>query len=112
MKVSELVKSMDLKVIAGESELERDFDGVYIGDLLSWVMGKLRADNVWITIQGHLNIVAVANLADASCIIVAEGAEVNPDTVAKADSMDIPILTTSLSIYDTAKALAKLEGAV
>ena len=49
---------------------EREIRGVYVGDLLSWVMGRAQADNVWLTIMSNLNIVAVATLADVSCIIL------------------------------------------
>ena len=50
---------------------EREIKGVYIGDLLSWVMGRAKADDAWITIMSNINIVAVASLADVACIILA-----------------------------------------
>ena len=52
---------------------EREINGAYVGDLLSWVMGKAMADNVWITIMSNVNIVAVATLVDVACILLAEG---------------------------------------
>ena len=53
----------------------REIDGVYIGDLLSWVMGRAQMDNAWITIMTNVNVIAVASLADTSCVILAEGVE-------------------------------------
>ena len=72
MTVNELAKRLSLRTIA-LSDGDRDVEGVYIGDLLSWVMGRAQSGNAWITIMSNLNIVAVATLADVSCIILAEG---------------------------------------
>ena len=60
---------------------DREINGVYIGDLLSWVMGRAQADNAWITIMSNINILAVASLADTACIILAEGVEVAQDVI-------------------------------
>ena len=58
---------------------EREISDVYIGDLLSWVMGRAKADDAWITIMSNVNILAVASLADTACIILAEGVTVEED---------------------------------
>lgn len=52
----------------------------YCGDLLSWVMGRAKSGNAWITIMNNINVVAVASLADVTCVIFAEGTDV-PDDV-------------------------------
>lgn len=101
-KVSELVKSLELEIIAGEFGLENAITGVYIGDLLSWVMANLQSGNIWITIQTHVNILAVALLAEASCIIIPESAEVDSQTIAKANEEGIPLLRSRLSAYQLA----------
>ena len=66
MKLSELCEKLSLTVVAGETNLDTAFDGVYAGDLLSWVMGRAESGNVWITIMSNINIVAVATLADVA----------------------------------------------
>ncbi len=78
----------------------------FVGDLLSVVMGKAKEDCAWITIQSHINIVAVATLVDVACIIVAEGYSVDEDAVAKANVEDITIFSTKLSSYEAAARLA------
>lgn len=100
------ILSEDFKIVAGEEGLDNQIKGVYIGDLLSWVMGKAREFDVWITIQGHLNIIAVAALTGVSCIIVAEGAEIEADTIKKAELEDILLISTKLTSYDVAKMFA------
>ena len=71
MKVSELAKTLGFKVFS--SGEDRDAGGVYIGDLLSWVMGRAEADDVWLTIMSNLNVSAVAKLADVACVVLCEG---------------------------------------
>ena len=88
-------------------DTERIIKDVYIGDLLSWVMGKAPADCAWITIQAHINIVAVAVLVEASCIIIAENASVDEDTIAKANEENLPILITKLTAYQVAALFAR-----
>lgn len=93
----------DFFILAGEKGLDKEIENIYIGDLLSWVMGKAPENCAWITIQGHINIVAVALLVEASCIIVAEGAEVSEESVAKASEENIPLIKTKLTHYEIAK---------
>ena len=87
---------------------DRDIDGVYIGDLLSWVMGRAQMDNAWITIMTNMNVVAVASLADTSCVILAEGVDVPDDVIATAEAMDVNVIVSDEPIYETAVKLAGL----
>jgi len=87
---------------------EREVEGVYIGDLLSWVMGRAQSGNAWITIMSNLNIVAVATLADVSCIILAEGVTLDEQVKETAVSKEINVLSTDKPAYQIAVALAGL----
>ncbi|MBP3894532.1 MAG: hypothetical protein J6D34_10905 [Atopobiaceae bacterium] len=87
---------------------DRVIDGVYIGDLLSWVMGRAQMDNAWITIMNNVNVIAVASLADTSCVILAEGVELPEDIAKTAEEKEINVLTSSQPIYETAVLLAGL----
>ncbi len=110
MTVKEMAAALELKPIAGESGMGNEIKGVYIGDLLSWVMGRAKEGDAWLTIQGHINIIAVGVLASVSCIIVCEDAEVAEATIAKAESEEIPLLTTSCSMYEVAVKLWKVQN--
>lgn len=103
--VSDIVALDGFKLVAGKEAVGNSVDCVYIGDLLSWVMGRAPENNAWVTIQGHINIIAVALLTTASCIIIAEGAEINPDTIAKADGEGIPVLSTGFSSFEVARIM-------
>ena len=102
LSVKELTETLNLKIIAGENGLANTVKNVYIGDLLSWVMGNATEGDAWITIQGHVNIAAVALLTNVSCVIVCESAEVAAQTIEKANLEDIPLLTSELPAYELA----------
>ena len=65
-------------------------------------------DNAWITIMTNVNTIAVASLADTSCVILAEGVEMESDLVETAKQKEVNILRSSQPIYETAIKLAEL----
>lgn len=101
MKIFELAKELNLQLLI-ETDKDIKIEGVYVGDLLSVVMSKAKADYIWITIQTHINVMAVAELLDISCIIVVENMEVEADTLQKARELDIPIFRSRESAYQVA----------
>ena len=107
MTVTELKDTLSLTPVT-LPEGDREVQGVYIGDLLSWVMGRAQADNVWLTIMSNLNIVAVATLADVSCIVLCEGVTLEESVRNTAEAKGVNILTTEAPAYETAKKLAEL----
>ncbi|MBE6732521.1 MAG: hypothetical protein E7561_00790 [Ruminococcaceae bacterium] len=86
----------------------REIEGIYIGDLLSWVMGKAQADNAWITIMSNINVAAVASLTDVACVILAEAVTMEADVLKTAEEKEINIISSPLSAYDTAVLLTEL----
>lgn len=107
MKVSELIGKLDLEILTSADFADREVKGCYIGDLLSWVMGRAEADDVWITIMNNINIVAVASLTDAAAIILAEGVTAEQEIINKANSQEIIILKSRKTAYELASALSK-----
>ena len=83
----------------------REITGVYIGDLLSWVMGRAKSGDAWITIMSNINVLAVAALADTACVIAAEDVEITEDIAKAAVEKGINILSFSGSAYDAAVLL-------
>ena len=108
MKALDIVNKLNLKVFTGEELTDKKIGGCYIGDLLSLAMSKVQAGNVWITIQTNINIVAVASLTEAGCIIIADGFEPEESTFEKARMQEIVLLGSELSAYDIAKSLAEM----
>ena len=86
---------------------EREVAGGYVGDLLSWVMGRASQDNVWITIMSNVNIVAVASLADVSMIILAEGVQADNGVLETALQKGVNIASSELPAFEIAIRLAE-----
>ena len=107
MNISNLKDALGLEVLS-MPEPEREISGGYVGDLLSWVMGRAQSDNVWITIMTNINVLAVASLSDVSAVVVAEGAEIDKEIVKKAMEQGINLLRSPLPAYETAIAVGKL----
>ena len=104
MKVSELVATGECRALT-LPEGEREIGGVYIGDLLSWVMGRASADEAWITIMSNINVVAVASLADTSCVLFAEGVVPDDNVIQTATEKGINLLVSDKSAYELAVLL-------
>ena len=97
----------ELSSVCGFSPLalcdgEREIKGCYIGDLLSWVMGRASADDAWITIMSNQNVIAVASLADISCVILAEGVVPAEDIILLAKEKGVNLLSSTVPAYETA----------
>ena len=104
MTVNELSAIRGFKPVA-IPDGEREINGVYIGDLLSWVMGRAKADDAWITIMTNINVVAVASLADTACIVLAEGVSADASVIETANAKGVNIISSEMPAYETAKAI-------
>ncbi len=105
MHVSDLVAHFNLTVAAGKETLEQEVAGGHCGDLLSEVMANAPTGSVWLTIQIHQNIVAVAVLKEMAAIILTGGNIPDAETRQKADAEGIPILLSDERMYALAGKL-------
>ena len=108
MKVSDLVKELDLTIYGGESGLEKEITGGYSSDLLSDVMGNADEGQVWITLQVHKNMMAVALLKEISAIILVKGLIPEDDVKEISNQKEIPVLGTSLDAFTLAGKIYKM----
>jgi hypothetical protein len=106
MKVSESIEKLALKAITLPCP-DKEIEGGYVGDLLSWVMGRVSENYAWITIMSNINIAAVASLADVACIILAEGVTIEEDVINTAMQKNINILSSELSAYELCVKLSE-----
>ena len=88
-------------------DAEREIDGCYVGDLLSWVMGRAQSGNAWITIMSNVNVLAVASLADVSCVILAEGVKLDNEVLSVAKNKEINIISTDLAMFEASVLLSE-----
>lgn len=111
MTVKRLADSIGLTVLCGETD--REISGIYTGDLLSWVMSRLTEDKIWITIMSNINVVAVASLADAAAVILAEGVEPDVEALEASKTKGVTLLSSDLDAYTLCVKISKfLEEAV
>lgn len=101
MKLDALVNELSLEVVSG-GDLNRDISGCFICDLLSHAMGKVETDNLWITVQTNMNIIAIAVLTELSAIIVAQGMDVGEDVINRANDEGVTLLRSEKTAYELA----------
>jgi hypothetical protein len=99
-KLSELIKKLRLKVLCGKEQIDTSVTGGYVSDLLSDVMAHTKKGNVWITLQGHPNIVAVAVLKELSGIVLVNKRQPDAETLEKAKTEHVTIMTTELPAFE------------
>ena len=102
MNVKELVEKLDLEVISGKEGLNNTISGGYACDLLSDVMGNAQEEQVWITLQTHKNVMAIASLKDLSAVILVKGLKPDDDTKEQSEKEGIPVLSTKEEAFETA----------
>jgi hypothetical protein len=108
IRVKNIVEELGLKVFCGESGLENIVRGSYVCDLLSDVMGHSNEGQIWITLQTHKNIMAVASLRDLAAIILVKDLVPEPETIVQSNLEGIPVLGTSSETFEMAGKLYKL----
>ena len=99
MTIQELAGLIGANIVTKTVDTSREVECGYACDLLSWVMAKGREGMAWITVQAHMNVIAVAVLADMSCIIAPEGVQYEADVIDKAEEEGIALMTCDKSAY-------------
>jgi hypothetical protein len=101
MTLQEIITQLELTVLTQSKEFAKITPSRgYASDLLSCVIAKAQRQAVWVTLQAHLNIVAVAALLDLSAIIITEGALPDSETIAKANEEGITLLSTDKTTFE------------
>lgn len=100
MTLGDLVTELSLEVKSCRQGLEKEINGAYVSDLLSDVLANSKKDNIWITLQTHLNIVAVAAVKGLAGIIITGSRQPQEDTLEKAEIEKITIMTTPLPAFE------------
>ena len=108
MNIADVVNKLNLDVLAGKSHLNKEVTGGYCADLLSDVMANANEGDLWITLQIHKNILAVATLKEIAAIIIVKGLKPDEETLAVSEKEEIPILSTKESAFDIAGKLYQL----
>ena len=108
MKLKDIIEDLEMRVETAEESVDREVTGGYMSDLLSDVMANSKDGDVWITLQIHPNIIAVATLKDLAGIIIVQGRKPEKETIEKAQSENIPILVSDLQAFEIAGRLYQM----
>lgn len=101
LNLKQMIEDLGFTCVAGENLLNRKPESAYVSDLLSDVMGKAKADMVWVTSQTHKNIIAVASLKDLAAIIVVNERVVAQDVIDQANEEEVVIISSGLAAFET-----------
>jgi len=108
MKVSDIIDRLGLKLESGQSGVNREIDGGYVSDLLSDVMGNSREGQVWVTLQTHKNVMAIASLKDLAAVILVKGFKPDEDMAKQSEEEGIPVLSTTENAFEIAGKLYEI----
>lgn len=108
MTVNDLITKSGFTVVNKGENVTINISKPFCCDLLSIAMSKMPALSAWVTVMGNINTLAVATLTEASCVILAEGIQLDEPAQEKAKSEGITILSTQLPIYEAAAMVSNL----
>jgi predicted transcriptional regulator len=108
MTIREVVDSSPLEILAGAEGLDKEVTGGYASDLLSDVIANSRAGNLWVTMQTHRNIIAVATLKELAAVVLVNGRTPDPETLEKAREEKAVLLGSRLSTFELVGRLYRM----
>ena len=106
MTVAQLKDILDAKNLTPDVSLSGEVSCGYVCDLLSWVMAHGAPKTAWVTVQTHLNVIAVAVLMEFSCVILPEDIDMEESSLQKAQSENIPVLKSRKTAYQLCGEMA------
>ena len=108
------MNTKDLPAVCGFEPLvpgeEREIEGIFTGDLLSWAMGRAKEGDAWFTVMGNVNTVAVAALADCACVVLCHGAQWDEAALQRAGAQGVALYTAEAPEFEASLAAAKALG--
>jgi serine kinase of HPr protein (carbohydrate metabolism regulator) len=108
MKLKEIIEKLDLKVVCNADNLDVELNNGYVSDLLSDVLANSEENDLWITLQLHPNIVAIASMKGLSGIVIINGREPEDETVKKAEEKGVPIVVSRMTAFELSGRLYAL----
>jgi len=106
--LKEVVDKLKIEPVSSASSLDQPIAGGYASDLLSCAMKGAKKDYLWVTLQSHLNVVAVASLSGLAGVIITEGNRPDAETLSKAESEGVVLLVTPRTTFSIVGELASL----
>ena len=100
LTLQKIIAELNLTVLTEPRDFSSQTpEGGYVSDLLSCVMTGAKAGNIWVTVQAHINVVAVAGLTEVCAVILTENAQPEPAVLARANQQEVILLSTPEPSY-------------
>lgn len=107
MNLQEILPLIEGKLLTDKADASQSISSAYVCDLLSWVMAKGKEGMAWITVQTHLNVIAIAALHGMCCVMLPENIQMEESSLKKAREEGIAVISSPLSAYALCGILAK-----
>lgn len=107
MKVRELARLLNARALTGEAGMDNEIQSGYCCDLLSWVMAHGGEGMAWVTVQTHMNVIAVAALHDMSCVVIPEDAAMEEEVCQKAAEEGVAVLSSDKNAFEISGMMYK-----
>lgn len=108
IKLLQIIKELGLHVFTMPDTLEGLVSGGYVSDLLSDVMGNSKLGDIWVTLQTHKNVVAIASLRDLAAVIIVNGLTPDAETIESANAEGVALLGTTEKTFEISGKLYNL----
>ena len=108
MTIRDIIESEKFRLICEGDEPDREIETVFCCDLLSVAMSKGPEGAAWVSVMGNINALAVMSLTDMACLILAEGARLDEQAVAKAKEEGLAVFATDGPIFETALEIREM----
>ncbi|MDD5934940.1 MAG: DRTGG domain-containing protein [Clostridiales bacterium] len=108
MTIEKIIEKSGFKVINEGKDITQTISKPFCCDLLSIAMSRVPANAAWVTVMGNINTLAVATLTEASCVILAEGIQLDAPAQERAKSEGITVLSTEMPIFEAASLVQKI----
>ena len=106
MTLQDIIAGLNLNVLTSPQDFTTVTpQGGYVSDLLSCVVAGAQPGNLWVTLQAHMNVVAVAALREVAAVIITENAQPGVDVIEKANEQGVVLLSTGKPSYEIAGKL-------
>jgi len=103
-----VIETLKLTPLSSVQSLDRSVVGGYATDLLSCALKGAKKDVLWVTLQSHLNVVAVASLLGLAGVIVTEGNRPDQETLSRAENEGVILMVTPKTTYTVVGELTAL----
>lgn len=105
MTIQDVITITGAKLLTPDVDLSTPVTCGYAGDLLSLVMSAGQPGMAWITVQTHMNVIAVASNLEMPVVIISEGVTMEATSAAKAAEEGVAVLSSEKTSYELAGLL-------